>query len=45
MIKKDTKRALSTRLLLRCPVSRQYGNERAVEYIKCSDSNEGGCNQ
>jgi len=44
MIKKDTKKALSTQLLRRCPGSGQYATERTLEDIKWSDSNKVGCN-
>jgi len=44
VIKKNTKKALSMRLLQRCPDSGQYAMECALESIKWSGSNKGGCN-
>ena len=44
MNKKDTKKAVSMRLLRRCPGSGQYAKECTLENIKWSDSNKVGCN-
>jgi len=43
-IKKNRRKALSTRLRRRCSGRGQYGTECALGNLKWSDSNKGGCN-
>jgi len=44
VIKKNTKKSLTMRLLQRCRGSGQYATDCTLESIKWSDSNKGICN-